>query len=91
MRWERAWRQHQLVDALALIRQETNADTYRAFYLAAIEQRPPKEVVEELKMNVDNVYLIKHRLLKRLRDLINTAQEDDDETIGGRTRAHRGG
>jgi RNA polymerase sigma-70 factor (ECF subfamily) len=54
--------------ALALIRSEFEPRTWQAFWLTAVEGRPPDEVSSELKMSPGAVRVAKSRVLRRLRE-----------------------
>jgi RNA polymerase sigma-70 factor (ECF subfamily) len=58
--------------AIAALRGETRFDarTVGAFEELAFRQQPPAEVAEQLGMSMNDVYLAKHRCLKRLRTLV---------------------
>ena len=58
--------------AFRSLRDETRIDTHtiRAFELLAVGQRAPSEVAAELDMTMNDVYLAKHRCLKRLRPIV---------------------
>ncbi len=60
--WESEWQQHVIERALEKVKQQADARHYQVFYLQAIKQVPPAKVAEILGINVDQVYLIKHRL-----------------------------
>jgi len=50
--------------ALEKVKQQSSAKHYQIFFLQAIKQVPPAKIAETLKVQVDQVYLIKHRLTK---------------------------
>ena len=58
--------------AIQTLRESTRIDarTIQAFELLAFEQRSPAEVAAELNMTTNDVYLAKHRCLKRLRPIV---------------------
>lgn len=53
--------------ALGLIQAEFEERTWRAFWLTAVEERPPAEVAEELDMTPGAVRQAKYKVLRRLR------------------------
>lgn len=59
-------------EALETLRRETRVDprTVRAFELLALEQLGPGDVAAALDMSRNDVYLAKHRCLKRLRPIV---------------------
>ncbi|MBX3404186.1 MAG: sigma-70 family RNA polymerase sigma factor [Phycisphaeraceae bacterium] len=69
--------------ALNIIRDESSVDdrTLRAFELVALRGVPAAEVAAQCGMNVDQVYVARSRVTKRLRSLVETltaAFEEDD-------------
>ncbi|MDP6504298.1 MAG: sigma-70 family RNA polymerase sigma factor [Planctomycetota bacterium] len=69
-RWELAWQEQMLRQGLFELEEESSVPSFQAFHRVVMCGQKPADVARELEMNVDNIYLIKHRLLKRLRDLI---------------------
>jgi len=70
--WDEECRLAILRDGLDELRRETRTSggTLRAFEMLALERCRPAEVAERLGMTLNDVYLAKHRCLKRLRDLL---------------------
>lgn len=54
--------------ALELVQAEFEARTWQAFWLVAIDGRPPAEAAAELGMSAGAVYVAKSRVLKRFRE-----------------------
>ena len=50
--------------AFEKVKQQSSAKHNQIFYLQTIKQIPSPKVAETLNVNVDQVYLIKHRLTK---------------------------
>ena len=67
--WETDWMEGVLRDCLAQVRREVSETTYRAFEF--VEQRglSAEEAGAQLGMTREAVYVAKHRVLKRLREL----------------------
>jgi RNA polymerase sigma-70 factor (ECF subfamily) len=61
-----------LRDALDALRTETRTDerTITAFEEVALQQRPAADVAASMGMSLNDVYLAKHRCLRRLRGLV---------------------
>ena len=53
----------------------TDPRTIEAFELVAFEQQRPADVAERLELSVNEVYLAKHRCLKRLREIVRRLEE----------------
>lgn len=68
--WENEWREAVLHQCLGQVRQEFDARTFRAFELFAQDGWPARQVAEHLGMTSNAVFIAKHRILKRIRDLL---------------------
>src|SRR5438046_23178 len=62
--WNDEWEKHIVDAALEKVKQQSSAKHYQIFYLQAIKQIKSTKVAETLNINVDQDYLIKHRLTK---------------------------
>ena len=71
--WDEEREQELLRRGLVELRQQTKteAPTIRAFEMLALDGRPPTEVAAELDLTLNDVYLAKHRCLKRLRAILS--------------------
>jgi RNA polymerase sigma-70 factor (ECF subfamily) len=76
--FEEEWQRELLRTAFAELRATTRTDprTLRAFELLVIEERRAPEVARELDMQLNAVYVAKHRTLERLRSILERLQED---------------
>ncbi|MHC4427000.1 MAG: RNA polymerase sigma factor [Planctomycetota bacterium] len=70
--WEAECEQEILRHSLAELRRQTKTDerTIRAFEMVAFGGQRPADVAEALNMSANDVYLAKHRCLKRLREIV---------------------
>lgn len=70
--WDEAFEQELLRQGLVELRQQTKteAPTIRAFEMLALDGRRPADVAAELNITLNDVYLAKHRCLKRLRAIL---------------------
>ena len=73
--WDIEWERAILVQCLERARVEVQPATYRAFELAALENRDAAAVAQELAIDVKAVYNAKHRLLKRVRELRQSIEQ----------------
>jgi RNA polymerase sigma-70 factor (ECF subfamily) len=71
--WDEECEQEILRQGISELRQQTKTDegTIRAFEMLAFDGRKPAEIAEALSMSLNDVYLAKHRCLKRLREIIS--------------------
>ncbi len=62
------------------VREHFTPATWQAFWLTAVEQRPPGEVAEHLGLTAGAVYIARSRVMARLRTLIE--QTEFDSQVG---------
>jgi len=74
--WEEEWRDAVIRQCLREVRREVEEQTYRAFELFAIQERPADEVAAELGVTPNTVYGAKRRVMERLRELKPVLEED---------------
>lgn len=75
--WDMEWEQAQLENCLTQLRHELTENTFRVFEIVVRQGRSPDEAAAELGMSRDAVYVAKHRVLKRLGDLMKQYDEPD--------------
>jgi len=76
--FEEEWQRELLRAAFAELRATTRTDprTLRAFELLVLEERRAAEVAKALDMQLNAVYVAKHRTLERLRAILERLQEE---------------
>lgn len=74
--WELEWRQATLVQCLEQVRQEVSAQTYEAFRMVVFEKGVPATVAEHLGISRNAVFIAKHRVGIRLRELCAAFEEE---------------
>jgi RNA polymerase sigma factor (sigma-70 family) len=62
--WAEEWEQNLIENALKKVERQASAKHYQIFYLNTIQNLPPEKVARALGIKVDQIYLIKHRLIK---------------------------
>jgi len=67
--WDRSWQTSILEQCLRRVRADLEPRTVEAFELVALQERPAADVADELGMSRNAVFLAKHRVLKRIREL----------------------
>ncbi|MFH0980883.1 MAG: sigma-70 family RNA polymerase sigma factor [Planctomycetota bacterium] len=77
-RWEREWRLHRLRWALRAIAQEVEPLTLEAFRLHVLAGRPVTEAAAELGMSTASVYQAKSRILKRVKQKLESLDPEED-------------
>ena len=74
-RWETAWQKHLVSQAMEDLETQVKPTTFSAFVGTVFDARTPQAVADELGLSVQNVYSIKHRLLKQLRLIVQGLEE----------------
>ena len=67
--WDEQHDRHVYQALAATVRTEVTETTWLAFHRTAIEDRPPRQVAEELGLSVNAVLIARSRVLTRLRKL----------------------
>ena len=73
--WEAEWRQNLLAAALAKLKAQIKPKQFQVYYLHVIKEQPAREVSQLLRVNVGQVYLIKHRVGHRLKRLLKKLEQ----------------
>ena len=73
--WEAECQRRQFEWACEQARQDVSDATWQAFWRTAVDGRPGKEVADELGLTLTAVYHARSRVLARLKELIQSAQE----------------
>lgn len=69
--FEQIWMDEHLSHCVRLIEQEVDATTYSAFRKYVIESKEVEDVCRELALTPNQLYKIKHKLTKRLKELMS--------------------
>lgn len=72
---DREYRREVLLWAAAQVRDDVQPQTWQAFWLTAVEGRSCSEVAADLGLSIGSVYAARSRLLKRIREQIETLSE----------------
>jgi RNA polymerase sigma factor (sigma-70 family) len=73
--WDSAWRRAMLQQCLDGVRCEVQPSTYRAFEMVTFERRSPADAAAELGLTRNAVFIAKHRVATRLRELRREYEE----------------
>jgi len=68
--WELEWEQALMERCVQRARSEVQPQTFRAFEMLVLEQKSVDEVVAELGVTRNAVYIAKHRVVTRVKELI---------------------
>lgn len=75
--WQRIWDRHLLESSIAAARREFAPDTFRAFELVVLEDRSAGDAAAALGVPIKTIYNAKHRVLKRVRELVRELEDTD--------------
>jgi len=73
--WEAEWEQRLFAWACEQVRKDVTDSTWQAFWRTAVDGQPGKRVAADLGLTVAAVYLARSRVLARLKELVQSAQE----------------
>jgi len=73
--WEDVWERTMLEDCLRQIRVEFEPKTMRAFEMLVLENRSIEDAERELEQSRNALAIAKHRVSKRLREMIEQCDE----------------
>ena len=73
--WDREWQRHLLAAALERLARQVKPLHYQVFELYALQDWPLLRVTKELRVSPASVYVISHRLKKRLKDEVEKLQK----------------
>lgn len=66
--WEEEWRRHLLEVALERLERRVNPEHFQMFRMTFLHQTPPAKVAQTLGVMVAQVYLVRHRLARLLKE-----------------------
>jgi RNA polymerase sigma-70 factor (ECF subfamily) len=73
--WEVEWEEQLFAWACQQVRRDVTDNTWQAFWRTAIAGQPGKQVAADLGLTVAAVYRARSRIVARLKELIQSAQE----------------
>ncbi len=73
--WQNEWQDRLFAWACEQVRRDVNDATWQAFWKTAMEGRRGQEVAADLGMSIAAVYLARRRVLARLKELVQSAEE----------------
>lgn len=76
--WDADWEKAMLDTCMAQLKAEVAANTYQVFEQVVRAERDPAQVAAELGMTRDAIYVAKHRVLKRLGELVREYERLSD-------------
>lgn len=79
--WDAEWRRHVFTQALTELKLQVQPETFAAFEMYALQNRPVKEVAEFLCLSVGSVYVAKTRCIASLKTIILQLEASEHETL----------
>jgi RNA polymerase sigma-70 factor (ECF subfamily) len=73
--WQDEWQDRLFAWACEQVRRDVNDATWQAFWKTAMEGRRGQAVAADLGMSIAAVYLARRRVLARLKELVQSAEE----------------
>ena len=73
--WNEEWKRHVLAMALTELKGQVQPETYLAFEMYAIQERPVQEVADFLNLPIASVYTAKSRCIAALKEIISKLEE----------------
>jgi len=73
--WNAEWQKNLIETALEKLKDKINPKQYQIFHLLVVKNLPAAQVAELSRVNVDNVYLTKHRVAALLKKEIQKLEE----------------
>jgi RNA polymerase sigma-70 factor (ECF subfamily) len=73
--WQAEWEDRLFVWACEQVRKDVTETTWQAFWRTALVAEPGKQVAADLGLSVAAVYRARSRVLARLKELVQSAQE----------------
>jgi RNA polymerase sigma-70 factor (ECF subfamily) len=73
--WEAEWERRLFAWACEQVRRDVTDTTWQAFWRTAMDGQPSKRVAADLGLTRTAVYLARRRVLARLKELVQSAQE----------------
>ena len=75
------WRDFLLASAMEDLKKFVDTEIWQAFYMLEIQHRPVAEVAAITRKKPNNLYIIRHRCLKILREIIAAYRERGDSEL----------
>jgi RNA polymerase sigma-70 factor (ECF subfamily) len=73
--WENEWENRVFAWACEQARKDVTHSTWKAFWRTAMDGHPTQQVAADLGLTAAAVYLARHRVLARLRELVQSVRE----------------
>jgi RNA polymerase sigma-70 factor (ECF subfamily) len=76
--WELEYQRRLASLAMDRVKGEFQENTWRAFWLTAVEAVPAPDAAKQLRMSPGAVYVAKSRVLARLKDEVETMRQQEE-------------
>ncbi len=75
--WDHAWTVAHVTHCAERVRESVNESTFEAFAACVVRGMPPETVAGLLNISVNQVYVAKHRVLQRIREMLRELHGED--------------
>ena len=75
------WRDFLLQKAVDELRDNVDTETYQVFFMSVIQNRPVQDIAAVTRKTPNNIYVIRFRCLKKLRQLILSYRHREDAPL----------
>lgn len=73
--WDAEWQEHQAAAAMERLKHKVKPKHFQIFFLHVIRQQSSRDVANSLGVNVAQVYLVKHRLMRQFQREIESLRQ----------------
>ena len=79
------WREFILNEALEELKAGVDSEVYQVFYMSFVQRRPVKDICRITRKTANSVYVIRSRCLKKLRRIISSYRELEENELRRRS------
>lgn len=77
--WEAEWQQNLIDAAMARVKRRIEPEHYQIFFLSAVRRLGPRQIARTLAVNVAQVYMVRHRVARLIRQEIRALEQREGE------------
>lgn len=79
------WREFILNEALEELKAGVDSEVYQVFYMSFVQRRPVEDICRITRKTANSVYVIRSRCLKKLRRIISSYRELEENELRRRS------
>lgn len=73
--WESEWKKRIFEAAVEKVKHDSSEQTFKVFESCVLNGEKPKDVAKKLKMSVNSVYFAKHRVMVKLKQIVERLEK----------------